>query len=71
MREGLFFVVFLDFRLKRVVFQRTMIFQIGFVLLCSLCLVVLCPLCFVCRSVLWFGGGDQLLAWIGRRWEIF
>jgi hypothetical protein len=33
MREGLFFDVFLDFSLKRGVLQRTMTFQIGFVLL--------------------------------------
>jgi len=33
MSEGLFFAVFLDFSLKRGVFQRTMTFQIGFVLL--------------------------------------
>ena len=33
MHEGLFFVVFLDFSLKQSVLQRTMAFQIGFVLL--------------------------------------
>jgi hypothetical protein len=32
MGEGLFFVVFLDFSLKEGVFQRAMIFHIGFVL---------------------------------------
>jgi hypothetical protein len=33
MREGLFFAVFLDFSLKGVVFQRTMVCHIVFVLL--------------------------------------
>jgi len=33
MGEGLFLAVFLDFSLKPGVFQRTMIFHIGFVLL--------------------------------------
>jgi len=59
MGEGLFFVVFLDFSLKRGVFQRTMVFHIV-LCCCDLCVLLVCAHCVLCAA-LCSGFGSVLL----------